>query len=163
MTDAEAEKLGGRQVARRGRRPKSAVGLSLRRSRRAGPDLPDSRSLLELPASRAREPSRCRDYDGAMGLALVAGPAKAGKIALLLERYLDALDRDPVLIVPNRSDVERVERDLLRRTSALLARLDRDLRRPLSRACATGGRDAVRSPATPSARYSCGAHRSNER
>ena len=31
-----------------------------------------------------------------------------------------ALDREPFLIVPNRSDVERVERDLLRRTGALL-------------------------------------------
>ena len=55
-----------------------------------------------------------------MGLALVVGPANAGKVALLLERYLDALDRDPVLIVPNRSDVDRVERDLLRRRPALL-------------------------------------------
>jgi ATP-dependent helicase/DNAse subunit B len=56
-----------------------------------------------------------------MGLSLVVGPAHAGKVALLLERYLEALDRDPWLIVPNRSDVERVERDLLRRRSALLA------------------------------------------
>jgi ATP-dependent helicase/DNAse subunit B len=56
-----------------------------------------------------------------MGLALVVGPAKAGKIARLLEGYLDAIDRDPVLIVPNRADVERIERDLLRRAGALLA------------------------------------------
>ena len=56
-----------------------------------------------------------------MGLALAVGPANAGKVALLLERYLDALDRDPVLIVPNRSDVERVERDLLARRPALLS------------------------------------------
>jgi ATP-dependent helicase/DNAse subunit B len=56
-----------------------------------------------------------------MGLALVVGPAHAGKVALLLERYLDALDRDPWLIVPNRWDVERVERDLLRRRPALLS------------------------------------------
>jgi RecB family exonuclease len=55
-----------------------------------------------------------------MGLTLVVGPANAGKVGLLLERYLDALDRDPVLIVPNRSDVDRVERDLLRRRPALL-------------------------------------------
>ena len=55
-----------------------------------------------------------------MGLSLIAGPASAGKVALLLERYLEALERAPVLIVPNRSDVERVERDLLARQPALL-------------------------------------------
>ncbi len=56
-----------------------------------------------------------------MGLSLVVGPAHAGKVALLLERYLDVLDRDPWLVVPNRPDVERVERDLIGRRSALLA------------------------------------------
>ena len=56
-----------------------------------------------------------------MGLALVVGPAHSGKVALLLERYLEVLDRDPWLVVPNRRDIERVERDLLRRRPALLA------------------------------------------
>ncbi len=56
-----------------------------------------------------------------MALSLVVGPAHAGKVALLLERFLGVLDRDPWLIVPNRADVERVERDLLRRSPALLA------------------------------------------
>ena len=56
-----------------------------------------------------------------MGLALVVGPAKAGKIARLLEGYLAEIDRDPVLIVPNRTDVDRIERDLLRLAGALLA------------------------------------------
>jgi hypothetical protein len=56
-----------------------------------------------------------------MPLSLVVGPAHAGKVALLLERYLTVLERDPWLIVPNRADVERVERDLLRRRSALLS------------------------------------------
>ena len=58
-----------------------------------------------------------------MGLSLVLGPAHAGKVALLLERYLEALEGggDPWLVVPNRGDVERVERDLLRRRPALLA------------------------------------------
>jgi ATP-dependent helicase/DNAse subunit B len=55
-----------------------------------------------------------------MGLTLVAGPANAGKVALLLERYLAAIDREPVLIVPTRSDVERVERELLVLRPALL-------------------------------------------
>jgi ATP-dependent helicase/DNAse subunit B len=56
-----------------------------------------------------------------MGLALVLGPAHAGKVALLLERYLEVLERDPWLVVPARGDVERVERDLIRRRPALLA------------------------------------------
>ena len=55
-----------------------------------------------------------------MGLSLVVGPAHAGKVALLLERFLDVLDADPWLVVPNRGDVERVERDLLARRGALL-------------------------------------------
>jgi ATP-dependent helicase/DNAse subunit B len=55
-----------------------------------------------------------------MALTLLAGPANAGKVALLLDRYLADLPREPVLIVPNRSDVERVERDLLGRAGALL-------------------------------------------
>jgi ATP-dependent helicase/nuclease subunit B len=52
-------------------------------------------------------------------LTLIAGPANAGKVALLLERYLARLDDEPVLIVPNRSDVDRVERELLARTGCL--------------------------------------------
>ncbi|MFO7571986.1 MAG: PD-(D/E)XK nuclease family protein [Gaiellaceae bacterium] len=56
-----------------------------------------------------------------MGLSLVLGPAHTGKVALLLDRFLESLERDPWLVVPNRVDVERVERDLLRRQGALLA------------------------------------------
>jgi PD-(D/E)XK nuclease superfamily len=56
-----------------------------------------------------------------MPLTLLAGPANAGKVALLLERYLAELDREPVLIVPNRSDVERVERDLIEEAGCLMA------------------------------------------
>src|SRR5213078_4811159 len=55
-----------------------------------------------------------------MALTLLAGPANAGKVALLLERYRDAIAREPFLIVPNRSDVDRVERDLLASSGALL-------------------------------------------
>ena len=57
---------------------------------------------------------------GQLGLNLITGPANAGKVALLLRRYLEALDDEPYLIVPNRSDVERVERDLLDLQPALL-------------------------------------------
>ncbi|HYI74328.1 MAG TPA: PD-(D/E)XK nuclease family protein [Gaiellaceae bacterium] len=56
-----------------------------------------------------------------MGLSLVAGPAHVGKVALLLERYLGVLEREPWLVVPNRIDVDRVERDLVHRRPALLA------------------------------------------
>ena len=56
-----------------------------------------------------------------MPLSLIAGPANAGKVETLLDRYLAAIEREPILIVPNRSDVERVERDLLARRPALLA------------------------------------------
>src|SRR4051812_37485104 len=55
-----------------------------------------------------------------MALSLLAGPANAGKVALLLERYLGTLDSDPILIVPNRPDVDRAERELLTRTGALV-------------------------------------------
>src|SRR6059058_5892973 len=57
---------------------------------------------------------------GTMGLKLLAGPANAGKVALLLERYLGALESDPFLIVPNRPDVDRAERELLARSGALV-------------------------------------------
>ncbi len=56
-----------------------------------------------------------------MPLSLIVGPANAGKVELLLDRYLAALEREPVLIVPNRPDVDRVERQLLARRPALLA------------------------------------------
>lgn len=55
-----------------------------------------------------------------MPLTLLIGPANAGKVALLLDRYLEQIGRDPVLIVPNRPDVERVERELLERGGALV-------------------------------------------
>src|SRR5919201_122943 len=57
---------------------------------------------------------------GRLGLTLITGPANAGKVALLLRRYLDALPREPYLIVPNRPDVDRAERDLLALQPALL-------------------------------------------
>ncbi len=55
-----------------------------------------------------------------MPLSLLAGPANAGKVALLLERYLGALQADPILIVSNRPDVDRAERALLTRAGALV-------------------------------------------
>jgi ATP-dependent helicase/nuclease subunit B len=46
-------------------------------------------------------------------LTLLAGPANAGKVALLLERFAADIARDPVLIVPNRPEALRVGRDLV--------------------------------------------------
>src|SRR5262249_60379009 len=83
-----------------------------------------SRRLNPLRAPIRRPPGEKnvhrRAYDGSVGLSLVAGPANAGKVALLLERYLARLDDEPFLIVPNRSDVDQVERDLLARSGCLL-------------------------------------------
>ena len=56
-----------------------------------------------------------------MSLSLVVGPANAGKVALLLDRYLSRLDDEPYLIVPNRSDIDRVERELLVRCGCLFS------------------------------------------
>ncbi|HEU4450024.1 MAG TPA: PD-(D/E)XK nuclease family protein [Gaiellaceae bacterium] len=55
-----------------------------------------------------------------MPLALLVGPANAGKVSRLLDRYLECLHREPFLVVPNRAEVDRVERDLLARRPALL-------------------------------------------
>ncbi len=87
-----------------------------------------------------------------MPLRLVLGPANAGKVELLLGRYLAALARpeapEPLLVVPNYADVDRVEKELLARCGALLggwigtfddlfARIaagSPDVRRPLGKA-----------------------------
>ncbi|HEU0303944.1 MAG TPA: PD-(D/E)XK nuclease family protein [Gaiellaceae bacterium] len=48
-----------------------------------------------------------------MPLTLLAGPANAGKVALLLDRYAADIAREPLLVVPNRAEARRVERDLV--------------------------------------------------
>src|SRR5918992_4592439 len=55
-----------------------------------------------------------------MPLGLLLGPANAGKVARLLDRYVEAIDQEPFLVVPNRADVDRVERELLVRSPGLL-------------------------------------------
>jgi ATP-dependent helicase/DNAse subunit B len=55
-----------------------------------------------------------------MALALLLGPANAGKVARLLDRYLESIDRSPFLVVPTGADVEPVEHDLLARSPVLL-------------------------------------------
>ncbi|MGZ4430458.1 MAG: PD-(D/E)XK nuclease family protein [Gaiellales bacterium] len=57
-----------------------------------------------------------------MPLTIVLGPANCGKVANLLERFLEALGdgRQPYLVVPTIPDVELAERDLLRNQAVLL-------------------------------------------
>jgi ATP-dependent helicase/DNAse subunit B len=55
-----------------------------------------------------------------MALRLLVGPANAGKVEQLVDRYLAALDREPILIVPNRPDVDWAERELLARRPGLI-------------------------------------------
>ena len=94
----------GRAAARRGRRPKARQPLR-----------------ASFPSGAAPGHVLWPLYDGKVGLSLLAGPAHAGKVALLLERYLARLDDEPTLIVPNASDVDRVERDLLARCGCLFS------------------------------------------
>lgn len=57
-----------------------------------------------------------------MPLTLLLGPANCGKVALLLDRFVESLDsgQTPFLVVPTRPDVELAEHDLVRRRPALL-------------------------------------------
>lgn len=47
-----------------------------------------------------------------MPLKLICGPPNAGKRGEVLREFRDALDRDPILVVPNRDDVFDFEREL---------------------------------------------------
>src|SRR3954465_12681163 len=75
--------------------------------------------ILPVCAVFRRRPVRRRAYDGKVGLSLLAGPANAGKVALLLDRYLARLDDEPTLIVPNAPDGDPVGGDLLARCGCL--------------------------------------------
>src|SRR6266511_2166730 len=52
------------------------------------------------------------DRDADMSLSLIVGPPNAGRAGAIRKRFMDALDRDPVLVVPTRDDVDRFEREL---------------------------------------------------
>jgi ATP-dependent helicase/DNAse subunit B len=45
-------------------------------------------------------------------LRLIAGPPNSGRAGLILDRLEEVLDRDPVLVVPTREDVDRFEIEL---------------------------------------------------
>ena len=50
-----------------------------------------------------------------MPLTLITGPAGSGKTGEILNAYVEALDREPVLVVPTGADVQRYEEELLYR------------------------------------------------
>jgi ATP-dependent helicase/nuclease subunit B len=54
-------------------------------------------------------------------LNLLVGPANAGKVERLLERFSAEIDRHPFLVVPNVGDIGRLQRDLLSRSPSLFA------------------------------------------
>src|SRR5439155_1092667 len=60
-----------------------------------------------------------------MPLTLLLGPANCGKVALLLDRFVEAVESGatPYLVVPTRPDIELAERDLGVRRPALVAGL----------------------------------------
>ncbi len=47
-----------------------------------------------------------------MALSLIVGPPNAGRAGAIHRRFAAALDRDPMLVVPTRDDVDRFEREL---------------------------------------------------
>lgn len=49
-----------------------------------------------------------------MPLNVIAGPPNSGRTGMLLDRFRQAMDRDPILVVPTVDDVERFEEELTR-------------------------------------------------
>ena len=47
-----------------------------------------------------------------MPLKLILGPPNSGRAGVVRRRYLEALERDPVLVVPTVDDVFAFEREL---------------------------------------------------
>ena len=47
-----------------------------------------------------------------MSLSVISGPPGSGRGTMLLERFRDSLERDPILVAPTRDDVDRLEREL---------------------------------------------------
>jgi len=72
-------------------------------------------------------------------LKLIHGPPNSGKRGLVLNAFAEALDRDPVLVVPNLDDVFDFERELSRRRAILggLVTTFRGLTTAVARSAAT--------------------------
>ena len=54
-----------------------------------------------------------------MPLNLIHGPLNSGRIGRVLARFADALERDPILVVPNMDEVFRIERELCKDRAVL--------------------------------------------
>lgn len=50
-----------------------------------------------------------------MSLSVISGPPGSGREGEILDRFEAGIDRDPLLVVPTRDDVDRLERELCRR------------------------------------------------
>src|SRR4029077_6509024 len=79
-----------------------------------------SRTERKETRERTAAPSGAESTMARGGTYLVTGPANEGKVGGLPDRYLTRLADEPFLIVPNRSDVARCERDLLDRSGCML-------------------------------------------
>ena len=55
-----------------------------------------------------------------MSLNLIHGPPNSGRAGLIVERFLESLGHEPVLVVPTLDDVFDFERELCRRSDAVL-------------------------------------------
>lgn len=55
-----------------------------------------------------------------MSLELIVGPPNSGRAGAVLDRFEDAIEREPVLVVPTSDDVSRFERELCSRRGGLL-------------------------------------------
>jgi ATP-dependent helicase/DNAse subunit B len=55
-----------------------------------------------------------------MSLWLIVGPPNSGRAGAIRNRFADALESDPVLVVPTRDDADRFERELSRTAGAVV-------------------------------------------
>jgi len=55
-----------------------------------------------------------------VSLSVISGPPGSGREEEILDRFARVLDRDPLLVVPTRDDVDRIERELCSRGTANL-------------------------------------------
>lgn len=49
------------------------------------------------------------------GPAVIAGPPNSGRTGAVLERFEAVIERDPIMVVPTRDDIDRIERELCSR------------------------------------------------
>ena len=159
----------GHDARQRGRaaRPQAQVCRRRHAARTAGPLRPSPAAgvfphFAATLAARKEVAAKAATTMDMMGLSLVVGPAHAGKVALLLDRFVAALDRDPWLDRPEprrrrpgRARARRPGRRAARRHRRHVrhaVRLPRR-QRPSGRAHARRRRAEHRAPAPSSRRH----------